>query len=448
MSEKLKKPYQIATAVYVAAISSFFLLFFDENGLAAISGAKMTCFYTLTLCYIAAILFLFVLHGAQRKLTWAQCRADLRSTPLAAWLILLYLLFTIVSAFLSDYDTVWLGGVRHEGVLTISLYCLSFLLVSRFFRPARWQLYLFAAAASAFCLICILQMLNVNVFGLYPFYGDKTSCDAYIGTFIGTIGNVDFTASFLCVAIPIFWCAILRLKEKQRFLLFLPLLLCLTVLVKISVSAGYLGVFLGALFTLPVVLPCAKKKRIILLIAIVTLLIAALVVIYFVKLPLRDLRQLRNILHGKFKDSYGSGRAYIWRTTLSAVPDHLWFGAGPDTMSLAEFARQDVYAANGVLQYIRSYDAAHNEYLTILYHQGVFALFAYLSALGVTLVQWVRQSEKNAAAAIGGAAVLCYCIQAFFGISQLITSPFFWCVFAVTVSALHCNNTADPRRKN
>lgn len=444
MREQMTKPYRIVTSVYVALIFSFYLLFFDKNGLAAISAAKAVCYDTLTLCYIAAVLFLFTLHGVQRKISRTEIRSDLKNTPAAAWLILLYLLFTILSACLSDYGTVWLGGVRREGVLTISLYCFSFLLVCRFYRPERRHLYLFAAAATAFCLICILQMLNINIFGLYPLSGPKDSCEDFIGAFIGTIGNIDFTASFLCLAVPIFWCSILRWKDRRRYLLLVPLLLCLTVLVKIHVAAGYLGVFLGALFSLPVVLPCKKKTRVFLLIAAAALIAAAGVVIYLRKFQQPELRQLHNLLHGKIKDSYGSGRVYIWRRTLRAVPEHLWFGSGPDTMSYAAFARQEITDANGTVSYIKVFDAAHNEYLTILFHQGIFALSAYLAALGVTLVQWVKQAGKNTAAAIAGTAVACYCLQAFFGISQLITSPFFWCVFGILVNVLHSKK--EPRK--
>lgn len=448
MSDKLEKPYRIVTSVYVALIFSFYLLFFDRNGLAAISSAKAVCYHTLTLCYFAAVLFLFVLHGLQRRLRWSDVRKTLKQTPAAAWLILLYLLFTVVSALLSDYGTVWLGGGRREGVLTISLYCVSFLLISRFYRPARWHLYLFAAAATAFCGICILQLLNVNVFGLYPLSDVKPSCADFSDAFIGTIGNIDFTASFLCIAIPVFWCGILRSGDRQRFLLLIPLLLCLYVLVRINVGAGYFGVLIGALLSLPFVLPCGKKARIAVLIAVAALLLAAIVVIYFHRFDRLELRQLHYVLHGKIKDTYGSGRVFIWRRTLRAAPEHLWFGTGPDTMSYASFARQEVPDANGNLLYVKVFDAAHNEYLTILFHQGVFALLSYLGALGVTLVHWLRKASKNASAAVAGAAVVCYCLQACFGISQLITSPFFWCAFGILVQAIYGKKDAALRRKN
>lgn len=436
VSEKVKKPYRIATSVYVAVIFSFYLLFFGKNGLAAISKAKMHCYYALTICYAATVIFLFIIQAVQKKLKIEQLKKDLHNTPAAAWLILSYLIFTVISACLSDFDTVWLGGNRHEGVLTISLYCISFLLICRFFRSERWMLYLFAAAATAFGCICILQIFDINIFGLYPIVGDKKSCADYISSFIGTIGNIDFTASFLCIAIPVFWCSILRFKEKMRFLLLIPLLLCLYILLKIRVAAGYVGIFVGTLLSLPVVIPCTAKKRLLLLISVISVFLAAGILIYCIDFQQRDLHDIHEVFHGNFKGRYGSGRIYIWKQTIRAIPDHLWFGNGPDTMSQMAFARLNFFNNNNELVYAKVFDAAHNEYLTTLFHQGIFALMAYLSALTVSIVQWFCQAQTKPAAAIAGTAVLCYSLQAFFGISQLITSPFFWCVFAILVAVL------------
>lgn len=437
MTEKIKKPYRVVTSAYIALIFSFFLLYFDENGLAAISKAKLNCYYTLTICYAAAVLLIFILQTIQRKLKIRQITADLKHTPVAAWLILLYLIFTVISACLSDFPTVWLGGNRREGVLTISLYCVSFLLICRFFRPERWMLGLFAAATTAFCIICVFQMCNVNIFGLYPLGRSKASCKDFICSFIGTIGNIDFTAGFLCIAIPVFWCSILRFKEKQCYLLFIPLLLSLAVLLKINVAAGYVGIIAGTLLSLPVVMPCRRKSRIVLLCCVVALCAAICTVLYFYDPSQKDLHQLHNVLHGKLEDSYGSGRIYIWRRTVHAVPAHLCFGTGPDTLSLMDFANINVVNKNNEILYVKTYDAAHNEYLTILFQQGFFALLSYLSALVISLVQWIRQARSSPVAAIAGAAVLCYALQAFFGISQLITAPYFWCIFAVLVAVLH-----------
>jgi len=56
-----------------------------------------------------------------------------------------------------------------------------------------------------------------------------------------------------------------------------------------------------------------------------------------------------------------------------------------------------------------------------------------MGALIVSAIQWGKLAPDNPGVAVCGGAVLCYCIQAFFGISSLITAPFFWITLAILV---------------
>ena len=76
-------------------------------------------------------------------------------------------------------------------------------------------------------------------------------------------------------------------------------------------------------------------------------------------------------------------------------------------------------------------DVAHNEYLNILYHQGIFALIAYLGALFSTAKKWLTDSGRNALVAVLGTMLLCYSIQAFFGFSMIMTAPYFYLTLAL-----------------
>ncbi len=90
-------------------------------------------------------------------------------------------------------------------------------------------------------------------------------------------------------------------------------------------------------------------------------------------------------------------------------------------------------------------DAAHNEYLNILFHQGLPALLVYLAALTAVAVRFLRQARCSTAAAVLGAGVLCYLIEAQFGISQPITSPFFWlCLGLLTRVTCPADPTPEP----
>ena len=63
--------------------------------------------------------------------------------------------------------------------------------------------------------------------------------------------------------------------------------------------------------------------------------------------------------------------------------------------------------------------------------QGLFALLCWLGALGCSAVRFVRRAGERPAALICGSAVLGYCVQAFFGISMCLSTPFFVIAWAM-----------------
>ena len=210
-----------------------------------------------------------------------------------------------------------------------------------------------------------------------------------------------------------------------------PLAVSLAVLAWMSVLAGLVGVLGGGVLMLPVVLPLDNKKRRWIALAILLLAVLLLVLLWAVDpgggLP----HELHELLHGRADPQFGTGRLHIWREVLEQLPEHLWFGAGPDTMLCADldaFTRYDETLDRLIVGQI---DVAHNEYLNLLYHQGVFALIAYLLALGSLALRWIRRSPSDPAAAALGGAALCYSIQALFGFSMCMTAPFFWLALAL-----------------
>ena len=75
-------------------------------------------------------------------------------------------------------------------------------------------------------------------------------------------------------------------------------------------------------------------------------------------------------------------------------------------------------------------DMAHNDYMNILFHQGVFALVVYAAALVLSARNWLRYAPHSVEAAALGSAVLCYCIQVFFSFSLYVVAPYFWIMLA------------------
>ena len=139
------------------------------------------------------------------------------------------------------------------------------------------------------------------------------------------------------------------------------------------------------------------------------------------------------ILRGRWDDTFGSTRIYIWRNVLLGITRWgLLLGTGPDTLGFWNIELFPRYIPEFGIMLVAQIDAAHNEYLQILATGGLLSLISYLGALVLVAVNWFRFPD-NRLSAVAGAGVLFYCIQAFFSISMFITAPFFWACLAVLI---------------
>jgi len=243
-------------------------------------------------------------------------------------------------------------------------------------------------------------------------------------------------SALLCIAVPAFWIGLLRLEGRGRFWLLIPIALSIAVLFFSWVEGGVVGMMGSLILGLPVELK-DSKGRAGAAVGSAAVLIGALTAVFFFGDGMEGfLFEAHELLHGRMDESFGSGRIYIWSETWKLVPERLLLGGGPETLGLrtqAAFERFD--AALGVT--LRSgVDTAHNEYLNILVNQGLLALLCWLGALAGGAAGWVKRAGKSPAAAICGGGVLGYCIQAFFGISSPITTPFLWIVFGLLSNAI------------
>lgn len=427
------------TGIYLLSMCSLYMLYPGTLGYSGITNEKWKLYLALTAGYLilagAAFLELTLVTGQRLP------------SPVACWrgllpeekLIALYWLLSLVSTLLSSHRSVafW-GGARRDGFVTLTLYCLSALLISRYPRVGKW---LFTAFSVSLCLngaLVMAQLRGWNPLGLYPSgmtYFDKNVL--YSGEFLGTFGNVDILAAFLCIAIPILWASLLRLKAPGRALLLLPLAACLYMLIRAHVSAGFLGVAGCLLLSAPVHFPSPKARRVAWYI-VAGVCLAGLGSLFLFGDRLGGFfYEAHQLLHGNWDDSFGSGRLFIWRETLPLVGEHPLFGGGLDTLGLRLSSGFQRYDPNlGIL--IRSgIDVAHNEYLNILVNQGALALAAYLLLLGRLAVRFVKQAPLSKEIAICGSAILAYSIQAFFGISSPVSTPYLWICVGLFLSCAH-----------
>ena len=425
------------TTAYLAVMLSLYILFPGFGGYRGITAAKWIFYMVLTGAYIVVLLVCRVYLAASGTEKLPQRDELFKSLDPVIYLAAGYLLFTFISAVLSPYkSTALLGSGRREGFITILMYVLGFMAISRYEKPKAWLLGLFAAAMCLNCFLCVSQFTGANPLRLYPagmnYYDGNV---LYSGEFLGTIGNADILSALLSIAIPVFFAAIMKLKDKRRFLLLIPLALCLFVLIKSFVAGGILGVAGAVVLSIPVLLEgkTARKRAVIIVIAVIVLALAA---VYFLGGRAGGfIYEASETMHGRAEDSFGSNRIYIWRNVIALVPQRPVFGGGADTLGYFTDAAFSRYDENLGFTVKTAVDAAHNEYLNILVNQGAVALAFYLAALVLSAVKWVKSSTKSPAAAICGCGALGYCIQAFFGVSSPIVAPFLWIALGILAGA-------------
>lgn len=424
------------TTVYIYLMLTVFLFFCGSKGYLGITDAKFSVFCILCGGYIAVMALVAMESLIVGTVKFRSPLAMLKASGWTQRLVIIYLLLTWISAFLSRYfpETV-LGVSRMEGALTVTVYGVCFLLVSVFGKVSEGHLWVLGIAVLLFSSVCLLQIAGFNPFSLFPEgvgYADKYV--AYSGEYLGTTGNADLTAAFFCLVIPVMWVSLWRLNGKRRFFLLIPLAASLVTLLCMDVMAGLVGVFAGGLLMVPVVAPISKRRKKILWCAIIAVGFLAVAVLFLVDFGSGFLHQLHEVLHGRIDRSFGSGRIQIWSEVLQRIPEHILFGSGPDTMIRAGL--QGFSKVNGDLGtvVVAKIDVAHSEYLNILFHQGIFALVAYVGALALLARKWIRSSADDAVTAALGAGACGYCIQALSGISMFIVAPLFWLVLGLLES--------------
>lgn len=391
-----------------------------------------------------------------------------------------YLGWSLLSALCSPWkQTAFFGSGRQEGFIILLLYVCSFLLLSVRRVRSEWLLPVFGLSLLLLDGACLLQLSGRDPLGLYP--AGMCWQDAnlrYPGSYLGTVGNAGLTCAVLGTAAAVFFRAIL-VRGERSWLLLPVLLLDLRVLGEANVSAPVLGFCAAALLSLlccepaltmlcrwcslscaclPMLLALRLPVRVLfpmLLLAWVFYLLSRYIperplrrasllcltlalLLFFVGFLLRydgygiPLREASELLHGSVSDSMGSGRIYIWKQVLGAVPEHLWLGTGPDTLGLRELEPYIWEAEAAGITVSSRIDAAHNEILHTLVCQGLPAAVFHFSLFVCALVQFIRRRRSDAGVCASGA--VCYAVQAMFGISAAASAPLFWVLLALSLN--------------
>ena len=159
-------------------------------------------------------------------------------------------------------------------------------------------------------------------------------------------------------------------------------------------------------------------------------------IVYYWKGNEGTIHEISQVLHGNIQDSFGSSRILIWRETLKLVPEKLMLGGGPGTLPERldlSFSRFVEETGKTLESYV---DNAHNDYLGILVNTGLLSLISYIAAQFLSLFKTAKFSRLSEFSACLACSLLCYWIQAFFGLGLFLVSPMMWLIWGLLVSSL------------
>ena len=208
-----------------------------------------------------------------------------------------------------------------------------------------------------------------------------------------------------------------------------------------KISAALLILIAIAAFLRLVLQKCefAKKTLRLFFAALSTaLVVSGLLIAYSWKGFAGSVYELSQLMHGNIKDSFGSSRILIWRKTLELVPEHLLLGGGPGALALRLDIRFSRVVEETGKALSSSVDNAHNEYLGILVNTGLLSLTSYMAAQCVSLFKAIKAANKSEFCACLACALLCYWVQAFFGLGLFLVSPIMWLIWGLLISSFRC----------
>ena len=373
MKDRTRQAAEWLTDKYIMLMLLVFPLFMGIHGYVKITLSKYLFFSITTGLWLAGILLLWIVGGAHKRLLPVQL------------LVIAWGAWACLSSAVSPWRTEsLLGASRFDGLLTLLLYVGIFCGVSAYgsWRPR--YVWLLGCSAAICAAVSFFQIAGASI--LFP--NGYTYYDAgvlYISKFLGTIGNTNLLAAFLCMSVPLCaaaeacgWKAVwflrgvymsgaclLSFTESSGGMLALAVAYTVCALafagkgrlpqfIKIAARTAF-GLGIGSLLRnapgeacalflmagMAFAAACGFQRFIpvryhfcctIFILAAVLLFGGALV--YFWPVSSGTIYELSRLLHGEVQDSFGSSRIRIWRETLALVPERMLFGGGPGTLAL------------------------------------------------------------------------------------------------------------------
>lgn len=254
-SSKPSNALGVVSHIYIIVIFTLFALYVGKGGYMNITVNKYSFFVVATVAYFSLLLLVGIGLFAMGKVKLREFNDYIVMTPVR-WGILAYIALCVLSALFSKFGiAVWQGLGRFEGLSTILLYGGIFFAVSFFGRFSTLYIYLIGIVVIINAVISVLQFAGYNPLYLFPEgYTYHDAFVLYANQFLGTLGNSNLTAAFLCIAAPLFLAGYVLDIGKNSALLLIPWSCSIIILGISMVLAGIVGLCSMILITSPLFL--------------------------------------------------------------------------------------------------------------------------------------------------------------------------------------------------
>lgn len=437
-------------------------------------------FFVISVCVYAALCLVagFVFIPGKRRGKWMRKRTKAGLTVPQIFLAA-YVLWAALSTILSPYEDLWIGQSRYEGMCSILLYGVVFLLLSFWGEYTDAYTYGLAVMGIGTGFIAFLQTFGVRLIF-------ERGVDYWKTGFLTTIGHQDCVACLICILIPTLLSGFVILKDGRRWLGIPALFLMTYIAVYSDVDTAKLG-FVTVFLLLPWLIETRERLRelligfvpillgaalgyayhwdrsfapdtlslVLLLLAMccvlaaelmarrratwsvkpaairrgayvlmLVLLIVALVALYGYSGGNRLVRETSELLHGNLTDEAGTYRGYIWKYTFRIIRDHPVFGGGPGSFISLFLPYDEGYQKVSGAQVM--IDFPHNDFLSVAACTGLVGLALYVAFLVSLALRCLRMAEGCPVLLIFLAGMTGYLIYSFFVFSIAIVTPLFW----------------------
>ena len=250
--------WRMPSLVYTAILLSAYILAFPLRGYTVFKDFKFLSFAVLASAFVASEYLLRL----EMRLVNAKNRAPAMRINAFEAFAAAYVLFTVVSALLSEFDGTFWGNERCDGVFTISLYAFCCVILARRLLPKKWLAAVFGIVMCVFCTIGLLQLFGLNPLGLFPAgYNFYDGGVYYSGQFWSTAGNADISAAILSLSAGASAAILIKCGDKHTGLFFIPFAFTVFSIAELNVSAAVVALFAGLALMLPALVFCGTELR-------------------------------------------------------------------------------------------------------------------------------------------------------------------------------------------